>query len=85
MESHVQQYINLLSPPLVLRLRFIECCLAHYGTFNRSLLAEYFGISSPQASNDIGQYKALAEDNMVYDNSAKLYRRGEFFVRLWPI
>jgi hypothetical protein len=76
--------IRRLSPAVSLRLHFIDCALAHYGTLNRVLLMDYFGISQPQASIDIAAYKELAPDNMVYDSSTKRYRRTEAFKRLWP-
>jgi hypothetical protein len=66
------------------RIRFIDFLLEQYGTFNRSALCNFFGISIPQASIDIQAYLALAPGNMVYDNSAKLYRRGEDFKRVIP-
>lgn len=66
------------------RLRFIDFLLEQYGTINRSALCNYFGISVPQASNDIRAYLKRAPENMVYDNSAKMYRRGDEFKRVWP-
>jgi hypothetical protein len=66
------------------RMRFIEFLLEQYGTINRSALCKFFGISTPQASIDIQAYLALAPGNMVYDNSAKMYRRGDEFKSVWP-
>jgi hypothetical protein len=66
------------------RLRFIDFLLDHYGTFNRSAIVDYFGLSVPQASLDIAAYMEAAPGNMAYDNSAKTYRRAEGFVRVWP-
>lgn len=73
-----------LTPPVVLRLRFIECMLVHYDSFNRHLLCDYFGISTPQAANDVSQYKALAEGNLYYDAPIRQYIRGHDFKPLWP-
>jgi hypothetical protein len=66
------------------RMRFIDFLLNEYGTLNRSALVDYFGISTPQASNDIGLYQELAPGNVEYDTSAKTYRRTRSFVRIWP-
>lgn len=66
------------------RMRFIDFLLHEYGTLNRSALVDYFGISTPQASNDIGLYQELAPGNVEYDLSAKTYRRTRAFVRVWP-
>jgi hypothetical protein len=76
--------IEHLSYAVMARLRFIECVLAHYGTFNRSLIVDYFGLSVPQASIDISAYKMLAPNNMQYDPSAKLYRRCDSFKPVLP-
>lgn len=65
------------------RLRFIDFLLYQYGTLNRSALMEYFGISQPQAANDIAAYLTLAPQNAVYDKSAKCYVRGERFEKVW--
>ena len=68
---------------VALRMHFIDTLLDHYGTFNRALLCDYFGISTPQASNDIGLYQELAPANIEYDTSAKTYRRTRTFERVW--
>lgn len=73
-----------LTPPVVLRLRFIECMLYHYGWFNRMVIADYLGISIPQVSLDISQYKALAPGNTSYDIGQQRYTYGPAFVPLWP-
>lgn len=65
------------------RLRFIDFLVAHYGTLNRGALMDYFGISMPQASNDIQEYMKLAPANISYDLSAKAYVRAAGFVRIW--
>jgi hypothetical protein len=73
-----------LRPVLLQRLQFIECMLANYGTINRAVLGDYFDMSTVQASLDINLYVDLAPGNLVYDPSAKTYRRTEQFTRLWP-
>lgn len=74
---------NKISYAVEQRLRLIDFLLAHYGTFNRSALVDYFGISVPQASADIQQYLQLAGPNAEYDKSAKTYRCTEDFVRYY--
>ena len=66
------------------RLRFIDFLLFQYGHINRSALEAYYGISKPQATNDIGDYLKLAPDNARYDLTAKAYMRSEAFKRIWP-
>ena len=65
------------------RLRLIDLLLDHYGTFNRAALVDYFGISVPQASNDLQAYLALAPGNAEYDRGAKTYRKTAGFKRVW--
>lgn len=65
----------------LVRLRFIDFLLAHYGTLNRAAISDYFGLSTPQASSDIQAYLECAPDNVDYDPSAKLYRRSDAFKR----
>ncbi len=55
------------------RLEFIEFRLFWEGGVNRSDITNHFGVSVPQASNDLSQYKELAADNIQYDASEKRY------------
>lgn len=55
------------------RLEFIEFQLFWEGGINRSALKEQFGISIPQASNDIRRYAEQAPGNLVYDKSLKKF------------
>lgn len=66
------------------RLRFIDFLLDQYGTFNRSAIVDYFGLSVPQASMDIRAYIEVAPGNLEYDKSGKTYRRTADFRRVWP-
>lgn len=61
------------------RLEFIEFRLFWYGRFNRPDLAEAFGISSQQATNDISIYQQIAEGNCSYDPKQKAYLRNVGF------
>lgn len=54
------------------RLEFIEFRLLWEGQVNRSDLVDFFGISVPQASSDLGSYQELT-NNMVYDKAGKAY------------
>lgn len=65
------------------RLRFIDFLIAHYGSINRGALVDYFGISTPCASLDIGEYIKRAPANIVYDKNAKTYVRAASFKRIW--
>lgn len=55
------------------RLEFIDFRLYWTGRINRGDLIEYFEISMPQASADIGRYLEVAKDNVEYDATAKTY------------
>lgn len=65
------------------RLEFIEFRAFWEGGVNRSDLTDRFGVSVPQASNDLAQYRELAPDNLVYDASAKRYVAAEIFKPLF--
>lgn len=55
------------------RLEFIEFRLFWEGALNRSDIVDYFGVSVPQASNDLARYQELAPANIHYDRSEKRY------------
>lgn len=61
------------------RLEFIEFRLLWEGKINRGELVDFFGVSIQQASLDFAKYMVLAEDNMEYDRSEKVYRATEEF------
>ncbi|MCJ9729435.1 YafY family protein [Bradyrhizobium sp. PRIMUS42] len=61
------------------RLEFIDFRLFWDGRFNRSDLANTFGISAQQASADIAQYEKFAPQNLSYDRAEKAYTRSDAF------
>ncbi|MEH2484490.1 WYL domain-containing protein [Bradyrhizobium sp. AZCC 2230] len=61
------------------RLEFIEFRLFWDGSVNRSDITERFGVSTPQASADLAQYRERAPENMRYDSSGKRYLPSESF------
>ncbi|MCB9990468.1 MAG: WYL domain-containing protein [Rhodospirillales bacterium] len=61
------------------RLEFIEFRLFWEGAINRSDITDFFGVSVPQASNDLSDYKKLAPENVFYDSSNKKYVATESF------
>jgi hypothetical protein len=61
------------------RLEFIEFRLFWEGGINRSDLTQQFGISVPQASNDLRRYEECAPGNLVYDKSQKRYLASAAF------
>ncbi|OFX03195.1 MAG: WYL domain-containing protein [Alphaproteobacteria bacterium RIFCSPHIGHO2_12_FULL_63_12] len=61
------------------RLEFIDFRLFWDGRFNRSDMAETFGISTQQASADISHYEGLAPRNLRYDRTEKAYKRADTF------
>ena len=66
------------------RLQWIENRLWWVGELNRSDLVTRFGISPPQATNDLALYQKLAPTNVRYDGKKKLYVCGEEFLPLFP-
>lgn len=52
------------------RYDFIAWRLAHLGEIRREHLMTAFGISMPQASEDLGKFKELYPGAMTYDFSA---------------
>lgn len=66
------------------RLATIDCLVDQYGTINRAVLCDLFGISVPQASLDLAAYQEMAPQNLVYDKRQKTYVRSPYFQRLWP-
>ncbi|EAT16963.1 WYL domain-containing protein [Desulfuromonas acetoxidans] len=55
------------------RLEFIEHELFWSGQLKRQTVIDKTGVSRPQVSLDIAQYKELAENNMTYSLSDKTY------------
>lgn len=55
------------------KLEFIEFRLYWEGGVNRIDLIERFGVSVPQASNDLTTYREMAPENVSYDLSGKRY------------
>lgn len=65
------------------RRRFVDFLLAEYGHVNRSALVDWFGVSMPQASRDIGDYLKVAPHNAMYDHGGKRYVRTVSFRRVY--
>ena len=61
------------------RLEFIEFRLFWEGGINRSDLISHFGVSVPQASNDLSQYQELAPENIAYNKNKKRYEPTDSF------
>ena len=55
------------------RLDWIAETLRVFGFINREHLERKFGLSTPQASNDLAAFKRAHPDAMTYDLSAKRY------------
>ncbi len=64
------------------RLIFIECLLANQKCVSRKTLMDYFGISQTSATRDLARYLEIAPENMVLNQSDKLYYRTECFKRV---
>lgn len=61
------------------RLEFIEYRLYWDGRVNRGDIKEQFGVSVPQASNDLALYRDRAPHNIRYDASEKRYLPSDSF------
>lgn len=61
------------------RLEFIEFHLFWEGGVNRSDIINFFGVSVPQASNDLSRYQEIAPRNIEYDRSEKRYLATKAF------
>lgn len=66
------------------RLRLIDVMLAHHGSIKRGVLVDYFGISVPQASLDLKEYREIATENAAYDHALRAHVRLPGFRQLWP-
>jgi hypothetical protein len=65
------------------RLRALDAALFWEGRVNRSDLTRRFGISVPQATNDLKRYLALAPANARYDTRLKTYVADAAFTPLF--
>lgn len=65
------------------RLRFIDFLIARYGEISRGALTDFFGISIPQASKDLSEYRKIAPGNIRYSFTAKTWLKNPEFVRVW--
>ena len=84
--SAVERLVMPTSPysyAVTQRLRFIDFLLVQFGHAKRSYITDYFGISTPQATNDLKKYMQLAPDNMRYSIKQKRYARTVDFERVW--
>lgn len=65
------------------RLRAIDAAAFWEGRVNRADLMRRFGISVPQATNDLREYQARAPANLRYDTRAKAYLAEAGFTPLY--
>lgn len=72
-----------LSWGLESRLQFIDFRLRWERRINRMDLTEHFGISVPQASQDIAKYTELAPGNLTYDRRSRTYTPAPGFRPLY--
>lgn len=65
------------------RLAFIDFRLFFLGSVSRGDIVVRFGVSPAVATRDLARYRESAAANIVFDDSAKLYRISECFVPLF--
>jgi hypothetical protein len=73
-----------LNGALLARLRFIDFLIEHFGLVRRRHIMDYFGVSMPQASNDLAKYRLAAPDNLTYDTTVRAWLRADGFARVFP-
>lgn len=61
------------------RLAFIEFRLQWERRVNRAHIQQFFGISAPQATNDLREYAELQGEGMTYDPRERAYRPTSSF------
>lgn len=66
------------------RVRMIDLLIDQYGSINRRVIMDCFGIGEATASRDIQIYLNMAEMNCVYDKSKKTYFKTACFERVYP-
>jgi len=59
------------------RMDWIAETLRIFGFINREHLMRKFGISMPQASKDLNDFKKLYPDEIAYDLHSKRYEAGK--------
>ena len=62
------------------RLEFIDFRLYWEGRINRKDITDFFGVSIPQASEDLRKYHEKAPGNMEYDKRGKFYYAAPRFM-----
>lgn len=67
------------------RLRAIDATAFWEGRLNRADLMRRFGISVPQATNDLREYQARAPGNLRYDTREKAYLAEPGFTPLYGL
>ena len=75
--------LEAISQPQRERLFHIDFRAEFLGSVTRAHLVRRFGLTEPSATRDLALYRALAPDNLVFDQSGKIYRRGEAFRSLF--
>ncbi len=68
-----------LSLPKLIRLRAIECLVAHYGYVNRDLLCDLHGLAVAQCSRDISDYRDMNPESLIYNSkTARIEKLSTF-------
>ncbi len=62
-----------------LRLAYLENRLYFFGELRRSDIIDYFDVAPACATRDIAAYRAMAPDNLAFDQSSKTYKIGQNF------
>lgn len=68
----------------LMRLIWIDARLSALGKINRADICAAFAVSVPQASGDLRTFQTAHPSRMIYDASAKTYRRAPHSQPVYP-
>lgn len=72
-----------ISPAQLKRLAHIDFRANFMGSITRSDLINRFGIKEAAATRDITEYRGLAPENLLYDQTNKIYKRSDSYKPLF--
>lgn len=77
------QRVEHLSQAQRERLAYIDFRLYFFGEIGRPDLTSRFGVAPAGATRDLALYREIAQQNIEFDGSSKVYRIGKNFVPLF--
>lgn len=80
----MESKLATLSQSQLERLVYIEFRAYFLGEIKRSDIIERFGVASAAATRDLTQYRELSADNIILDQSTKIYLAKNDFKPIFP-